>query len=511
VHRNAGPLADVAYTAGFYREMAPSHLAFAAIAAGSAPGLGLQPRRVLELGFGQGFGLALLAAANPDIAFEGYDLDVSNVAHAQRLSDHARLENVTLSRAGFEEAAALLDDRNDVDVVGMHGVLSWISPAARDAAIAIVEKRLRPGGLFYVSYNCMPGWAQMAPMREFARAVKRRSGGSAVEQLKIALDLLAGLRQRGAVYFAASPVATRHFDQMLGMDPRYLVHEYLGEHWEPLHFFDVAAQVASAGLQYAASATLTENIDQCAVPKDVLPLLSQMADPALRETLRDFAANKQFRRDIYLRGDARIANDARYRAWAQIRFVLAVPRDRVVFTFMGPLTVLNGNPALYAPLVDRLAQSPAGFEELLNLPGIGPSRLGLLMECLTLLVHSGQVLPMMPQAAVDAAPARRFNRMVVEEAREGRVFDSLASPLLRTGIPVSDFGLLALSALFEGRGHDARAAATHGLAVLKSLGRRPLKDLQPIEQDVEAIEFLAGHMQPILEEGIPLWRGLGML
>ena len=87
--------------------------------------------------------------------------------------------------------------------------------------------------------------------------------------------------------------------------------------------------------------------------------------------------------------------EERYRAWSQIRFVLAVPRDRVVFSFTGPLTVLNGNPALYAPIVDRLDQSPAGFEELLALSPGGQTRVALLMECLTLLVHSGQVFPLM--------------------------------------------------------------------------------------------------------------------
>ena len=63
----ADPTTDVPYTAGFYREMAPSHVAFAALVGGSAPGAAVHPRRVLELGFGQGFGLALLAAANPDV------------------------------------------------------------------------------------------------------------------------------------------------------------------------------------------------------------------------------------------------------------------------------------------------------------------------------------------------------------------------------------------------------------------------------------------------------------
>ena len=45
--------------------------------------------------------------------------------------------------------------------------------------------------------------------------------------------------------------------------------------------------------------------------------------------------------------------------------------------------------------------------------------------------------------------------------------------------------------------------------ILKALGRRPLKNLQPIDADNEAIDFLAEHMQPILDEAVPLWRRLG--
>ena len=66
-----GYVADIGYTAGFYRELAPSHMAFAALSIGRSPGRAMRPKSMLELGFGQGFGLALLAAANPDVAFEG--------------------------------------------------------------------------------------------------------------------------------------------------------------------------------------------------------------------------------------------------------------------------------------------------------------------------------------------------------------------------------------------------------------------------------------------------------
>jgi hypothetical protein len=55
----SGYVADLGYTAGFYRETAPSHMAFAALSIGRSPGRALHPKRILELGSGQGFGLSL--------------------------------------------------------------------------------------------------------------------------------------------------------------------------------------------------------------------------------------------------------------------------------------------------------------------------------------------------------------------------------------------------------------------------------------------------------------------
>src|SRR5262249_10551389 len=144
-------------TAAFYPETAPAHMTFASLCAGRSPGRAAQPSRVLELGFGQGFGLALLAAANPDIAFEGSDFNPEHVAHARGLIEQAGLTNLSVSAASFEREAARGGD-NDVDVIVLHGVLTWISRASQEAVVAILRRRLRPGGLAYVSYNCMPGW-----------------------------------------------------------------------------------------------------------------------------------------------------------------------------------------------------------------------------------------------------------------------------------------------------------------------------------------------------------------
>ncbi len=63
--------------------------------------------------------------------------------------------------------------------------------------------------------------------------------------------------------------------------------------------------------------------------------LAQTDDPVLKETIRDFAANKRFRRDLYARGNAALTASEHRRILSALSFALAVPRSRVVFKFVG--------------------------------------------------------------------------------------------------------------------------------------------------------------------------------
>ena len=504
-----GYVTDIGYTAGFYRETAPSHMAFAALMLGRSPGRALNPKRVLELGCGQGFGLALLAAANPDVAFEGYDFNPEHVAHARTLAEGAALSNVQVTETSFEDAAAR-EAANDVDVIALHGIFSWVARATQDAIVSVLRQRLQPNGLAYVSYNCMPGWAPLAPIRQLMMQVKRRNPGRSERQLALALDLVGKLRRGNAAYFAAVPAAAQHLDHMVDLDRVYLAHEYLDEHWELLQFADAAARFGEAKLSYVCSATLTENLDQYAVPQDLQALVAETDDPILKETIRDFAANKRFRRDLYARGSAALTQAEHLRALAETKFTLAVPRKSVVLKFAGPLMELAGRDELYRPLLDMLAEKDASFEDLLALPAFGRDKASILLDCLALLVHSGQVLPLLTPAA-DAAAAHRFNRMIVGHARTGRIYSHLASPVARTGVPVSDFGLLTLAAIYDGKAEDVASAARHAMGILKILGRRPMKEGRLLEDEGEATIFLAETMQPILHDIVPVWRRLGVI
>ena len=503
-----GYILDIGYTAGFHPETAPRRLAFATLAAGRVPGLALRPGRVFELGVGQGFGLVLLAAANPDVAFEGCDFNPDHVAQARRFISDADLENIAITEASFATVARAAGAR-DIDIVLAHGVLSWVAPEARQDIVRFVSRRLRTEGLFYVSYNAPPAWAPLAPIRDLVLAAKRHVGGGSSHQLSTALGWLQHLRRSNAPFFAANPAAGRHLDAMLTLDPAYLAHEYLAAAARPLSFAEVVELLEPAGLTYAGSAGLVENFDSHAVPAAALPLLAQAEDPILRETLRDFAVNRFFRRDVFARGARIPVPDDRRRTLAAFRFVLGVPRTGLGLDFRGPAGPLTGRADLYGPLADRLAQGLVDFGELVDLPAFSgePERL---VECLSLLIDSQQAYAVPAGQTVDAGPARRFNRMVVDAARQGRVHGWLASPVTGTGLPVNDFDLLALAAILDGVALEPTSLAHRGLAIVAALGRRPVRDGVPIETDAEAVAFLIEPMRRVIEEDLPVWRRLGV-
>ena len=83
-------------------------------------------------------------------------------------------------------------------------------------------------------------------------------------------------------------------------------------------------------------------------------MVAEVDDPVLKETVRDYAANRRFRRDLFARGTANLTDGERRHILSELSFALAVPRKRVVFKFMGPLTELTGRDDLYALRLRRL-------------------------------------------------------------------------------------------------------------------------------------------------------------
>jgi len=500
---------DIDYTAGFYPQTAPHWLAFSAIVAGRAPGGALRPKRVFELGIGQGFGLALLAAANPDVQFEGCDFNADHVTQATRFIVDAKLPNIAVREMSFADAAQA-GGEGDIDTAIAHGILSWVAPEVQRDVVALLKRRLGDEGVLYVSYNSAVGWAPLAPIRSLFLEIRRRTAGSSQAQVAMALDWMQKLRRSHAPLFAANPAAARHFDAMLAEDPGYLAHEYLADAAAPLNFSAAAALLAGACLGYAASANPIENFDALGMPAAALPLLAETDDPVLRETLRDFAVNRFFRRDLFSRAGRALTPEQQREALADFRFMLAVPRAQLRLDFHGPAGPLTGAADRYGLLADRMVDG-AGLHEFAQLPGFADAPFERLLHALVLLVDSRQVHAMPVVESVDTGPARRFNCMVVDAARRGVVYGHLASPVTGSGFAVSDLDLLALAAIADGAPLDPEALAQQGLKIIATLGRRPMRDGVAFEDDTEAVDFLTGPMRYIVEHILPVWQRFGII
>ena len=392
---SAGYVLDIQYTSGFYRELAPTYLQFALLSQGLRPPQIGPGATYCELACGQGFGTALLAAANPQARFWGFDFNPAQIANARRLVTEAGLTNVTFEDYSFEQGVALPPDAlPQFDIIALHGIYSWISPENRRFIVEFLDKRLKPGGLVYVSYNCMPGWAASAPLQRLMREHANRYPDRSDLQAEAALKFAMRLKEGGAAYFAQNPATAPRMEKLPSMNRNYLSHEYLNGHWHPLYHLDVARELEAARLTFAGSATIAENIDVVSVPADLQPILTETRDRGWQETIRDYASNKQFRRDLFMRGASPFGALEQGRVLGEMRFGLTVPRSAISFKFSSPLGEFTGQEDIYAPIADALAQRPHTLAELMQLPAMAGRLPATLLQAVAVLVHGSQVHPL---------------------------------------------------------------------------------------------------------------------
>lgn len=385
-----GYVTDVAYPPHFHRETTPVWLHAAAAALGFRAADPAAPYDWCELGCGSGANAVLTAAANPRGRFLGIDVNPAHVAAAEAFAAAAGTENVRFLAADFAAAAEAPDAALPMfDFIVLHGVWSWISGDARRAVLRFVERRLKPGGLVHVAYMTHPGSSFLAGLQKLMLEHARHQPGGSEAKARAALALVQRLSEAGTGYFAAHPEAERQLEAMGRELPAYLAHEFLAEHWQPMHVADVMREFAAIGCGYLGSATLAENIDALSVPGHTLPLLREMPTPALAETVKDLARNQSQRRDLYQRTPAALDAAAHLRTLDALRLALLpgapAPGALRFGTRVGPV---EGPAELFAPVLQALAAAPRSFAELRTLP-VFRDNPGLLNQVLQMLVWAG--------------------------------------------------------------------------------------------------------------------------
>jgi len=400
---NETSIRNVAYTHGYYRELSPAMIATALESQGVTPPDLTAPLNYCELGMGFGVSLLVNAACFPHMRFFGNDFNPDHVAYAQGLADDAGLGNVELFEDGFEEL--LQRDLPQMDMIVMHGVYTWVSPAQRQVIADFIEHRLKPGGVVYVSHNTLPGWAAQMPLRQLVHRHAVRGGPrrSPADQLKDSVAVMKELQALGARYFEACPSAAARLDLLAESDPHYVAHEYFNPYWQPQYVHEVAGEMACAGLLRAAAALLEEHVDAAWLSDGARAQLEAEPDPLWRETWRDVHLNQSFRRDLYTRGAAPLTGAEREARLLSRRWALTVARAEITEPKLNGRAAEVADEAAVACVLDALADGPASVRTLLRHPALEAWGARRVLDTLMLLSGAGVVHPALAEPLAQAA------------------------------------------------------------------------------------------------------------
>ncbi|MBA1277830.1 class I SAM-dependent methyltransferase [Stutzerimonas stutzeri] len=387
--RNDGYVMDVAYPPHFHKEIQPVWLTSLVQFLGSAAPDISKPYSYCELGCGMGINLLIAAITNPQGQFVGVDANDKALHIARSAAAAMDVKNIRFVQADF----AQFTQSNNLffDFIVSHGVWSWIAESQQKSILQLVAKSLKPKGLFYLHYMCHPGATQMMPVQKLLNDLARQLPGSSEQNLQAALDFVCELDVAGT--FIDQPNLSEKIKSLKQKPASYLAHDFLTDHWTPQHSTDVHQSVAQAGVTYLGSANAFDNLDSLSVPGAVQPLLAKLASPALRETVKDLARNQHQRSDLFQRAPVRLNQQDVLQQVDALRFQL-MPQAPCsgALSFQTPIGEIQGPGDIFSPLLEKLAERPATFAELRQLPAF-TEKLGTLSQALQMLMWQGHIHP----------------------------------------------------------------------------------------------------------------------
>jgi SAM-dependent methyltransferase len=506
-----GYVADIGYTYGYYPELNPLRARLALLNAGimpqaARPGEGFT---ACELGFGQGVSVNIHAAATGS-AWWANDFNPAQVRHAQGLAQ-ASGATLHLHDDAFERYAARTD-LPSFDFIGLHGIWSWISDENRSVIVDFIRRKLKVGGVVYVSYNTLPGWAQFLTMRHLMTRHSERlsaQGEGTVARVQASLGFMQRLVDLKATYVAAHGAVAPRLERMKGQDPHYLAHEFFNRDWHPMHFADMAQWLEPAKLQYACSAHLLDHADSINLTAEQVVALSEIKDTEFRESVRDALVNQAFRRDYWIKGAVRLSAPERHAALREERVVLVKPRAAVPHQVAGALGNADLISTINDPLLDALAHhQPVSLGELED--RLSPAvTFPQMMQAVMLMTGAGHLAVAQPHPTTQASlnTCHALNAQLRRQAATDNNSLYLASPVTGGGLSVGRFQQNFIEAALSGLA-DPHQWATYTWDLLQRSGQRVLKDGHALQEPQDNLDELTRQAQAFAADVWPMLQAL---
>ena len=506
-----GYRADIGYTHGYYRDLSPVMLEFALLSKMQSHRVG-SPLRYLELGYGQGVSLNVHAATVPG-EYWGTDFNPAQAANAMDLAA-ASGAGIRVLDSSFEELAAR-DDLPVFDIIVLHGIWSWVSDANRRIIVKIARQHLAIGGILYISYNSTPGWSAAMPLRHLMNLHADLASSEALgvlSEVDGALAFAQSVVDSKAGYFKANPAVADRLAKIKKQDRNYVAHEYFNTDWLPMPFSDVAEYLSEAKLSFAASANFIEHHDGMNFTAGQQKLLNDIKHPILKESVRDYMVNQQFRKDIWVKGARPMPPHEQAARVKEHSFVLMTPVADVPLSINGVLGETKLQEEAFLPVLELLARdsfAPKTGAELLA----GPPKQNhaQIMQVLALLIGSGHVCPTQSATQFKLAQpsSNALNAFLIGNAEYSSDTMFLASPVIGGAVGVTRFQQLFLKSIKNDRKSPAEWAAD-AWSSLDAQGQRLIRAGKTVETKEENLSALVDMAVDFHGKRLPIMKALGI-
>ena len=506
----SGYVADVGYTFGYYTELNPLRLKLAFLNAGLVcPEVGA----ACELGFGQGMSANSHAAAST-VSWFATDFNPAQAGFAQELA--------AASGAGaqlFDQSFAEFCTRSDLpdfDYIGLHGIWSWISDDNRAVIVDFVRRKLKVGGVLYISYNTQPGWAAMVPLRDLLTGhgdIMGSSGQGIISRIDAAIDFADKLLTTNPAYSRANPQVAERLKALKGQNRNYLAHEYFNRDWLPMSFAAMTQWLGSAKLDFAGSANFLDHISAINITAEQQVFLNEIPDPLFRETVRDVMVNQQFRKDYWVKGARRLNPLEQAEGLRKQKVMLVQYRPDVSLTVKGALGEATMQEAVYGPILDFLAdyqpRTLGQIEQAMKGKGIAFVQI---REAALLLCGTGVLCPVKDEA--DNPKVKRqtekLNAWLMNKSRGGSDINYLASSVMGGGYSMTRFQQLFLLSKNQGKKHPVEWAQ-FVWQLLEAQGQKIIKDGKALDTAEENMAELTEQALAFAEKQLPILKALGIV
>ena len=501
----------VQYTYGYYNAMNINHASF------TLANQGIKPPKIktaCELGFGQGLSLVINSAAS-NSAWFGSDIEPSQVAFARSLSSHyqdrCKIYNEPFAHFGNNPSL------EQFDFICLHGVWTWIGDDDRKIICDFLAKKLKPGGLLYISYNTLPSWVNFLPLQKLMAAFAENNKvvtSSHEANLSESFRFTERLLATNPAFLKVNPSVVNSMEKLKNQKANYLIHEYLAADFTPMTFDEMAHWLAPINMDYVCSSNVVDDAHNLHLTKEHLEFLSEIKNSVFQETCKDLMVNKQFRTDYWIKGAESLSKTGRKRELDKFSLILTRHSEDVELKFNGALGKAEGDEPIYRPLLNLLSNHEAkGYRDVINeMIGQGIEE-AKAEEAVKMLFGLGCLAPFVNEDVSKTVQedVKKLNEKIMERSINDELhIDYLGSSIIGGAFRLPKIDQMHIRSMRSGQ-KTQEELTDSAWRTMKMLGRRAIKESKTLETEKENLDYLKEHSQTFLTKSAPILRALGIL